>query len=67
MCIRDRPIIIKTLFEGGYIHGDCMTVTGKTIKENLDNVKFNKEQKHAFNLSEDERINKVVALIEEEK
>ena len=29
------PIIIKTLFEGGYIHGDCLTVTGKTIKENL--------------------------------
>ena len=28
------PIIIKTLFEGGYIHGDCMTVTGKTMKEN---------------------------------
>ncbi len=39
------PIIIKTLFEGGYIHGDCMTVTGKTIKENLANVEFNKEQK----------------------
>ncbi len=39
------PIIIKTLFEGGYIHGDCLTVTGKTMKENLENVKFNKEQK----------------------
>ena len=25
------PIIIKTLFDGGFIHGDCMTVTGKTI------------------------------------
>jgi dihydroxy-acid dehydratase len=39
------PIIIKTLFEGGYIHGDCLTVTGKTMKENLESVKFNKEQK----------------------
>ena len=39
------PIIIKTLFEGGYIHGDCMTVTGKTIAENLETVKFNIDQK----------------------
>ena len=39
------PIIIKTLFEGGYIHGDCLTVTGKTIAENLESVEFNKKQK----------------------
>jgi dihydroxy-acid dehydratase len=39
------PIIIKTLFEGGFIHGDCLTVTGKTIAENLENVKFNDDQK----------------------
>ena len=39
------PIIIKTLLEGGYIHGDCMTVTGKTIAENLQDVEFNKDQK----------------------
>ena len=38
------PIIIKTLFEGGYIHGDCMTVTGKTIAENLESVQFNPDQ-----------------------
>ena len=38
------PIIIKTLFEGGFIHGDCLTVTGKTIAENLEFVKFNKKQ-----------------------
>ena len=38
------PIIIKTLFDGGYIHGDCLTVTGKTIKENLNEVKFNYDQ-----------------------
>ena len=38
------PIIIKTLYDGGYIHGDCLTVTGKTIKENLKNVKFNSNQ-----------------------
>ena len=39
------PIIIKTLFEGGYIHGDCLTVTGKTLEENLDSVEFNVDQK----------------------
>ncbi len=38
------PIIIKTLFEGGFIHGDCLTVTGKTIAENLEFVKFNNKQ-----------------------
>ena len=38
------PIIIKTLFDGGFIHGDCLTVTGKTIAENLESVEFNKDQ-----------------------
>ncbi len=33
-------IVLKTLLENGYIHGDCMTVTGKTIAENLAKVKF---------------------------
>jgi len=23
----------KTLLDGGYIHGDCMTVTGKTMRQ----------------------------------
>ncbi len=39
------PMLLKTLFDGGYIHGDCMTVTGKTMKENLKNIKFNSNQK----------------------
>ena len=39
------PMILKTLFEGGYIHGNCMTVTGKTMKENLKKVRFNSKQK----------------------
>ena len=39
------PIILKTLYEGGFIHGNCMTVTGKTMKENLKLVKFNDNQK----------------------
>ena len=39
------PMLLKTLMDGGYIHGNCMTVTGKTMKENLINVKFNSKQK----------------------
>ena len=39
------PMLLKTLMDGGYIYGNCMTVTGKTMKENLKNVKFNSNQK----------------------
>ncbi len=39
------PMLMKTLLEGGFIHGDCMTVTGKTIAENLKSVTFNPQQK----------------------
>ena len=33
-------IVLKTLLDAGYLHGDCMTVTGKTLAENLAHVKF---------------------------
>ena len=39
------PLILKTLLDGGYLHGECLTVTGKTIEQNLKNVKFNDNQK----------------------
>jgi len=39
------PMLLKTLYDGGFIHGDCMTVTGKTMKENLKKIKFNPNQK----------------------
>lgn len=32
------PAVMKYLLEKGLLHGDCLTVTGKTIKENLDKV-----------------------------
>ncbi len=35
---------MKTLYEGGYLHGDCITVTGKTIAENLESIAWNPEQ-----------------------
>ena len=37
-------VILKTLFEAGYIHGDCMTVTGKTMEENLADITFPENQ-----------------------
>jgi len=39
------PMLMKTLLEGGYIDGSCITVTGKTIAENLKDVVFNPNQK----------------------
>jgi len=32
-------VLLKALLEGGYLHGDCMTVTGKTLEQNLRHVK----------------------------
>lgn len=32
------PAVMKYLLKEGLIHGDCMTVTGKTISENLESV-----------------------------
>lgn len=37
-------MILKVLFDAGHIHGDCLTVTGKTMAENLQDVKFNEDQ-----------------------
>ncbi|MFT5182173.1 MAG: dihydroxy-acid dehydratase [Alphaproteobacteria bacterium] len=37
-------IVIQQLLEGGYLHGDCMTVTGKTLSENYANVVFPTDQ-----------------------
>src|SRR6516164_9672064 len=34
------PVLMKALLEGGYLHGECLTVTGKTISENLKSIAF---------------------------
>jgi dihydroxy-acid dehydratase len=39
------PMLMRTLLDGGFVHGDCMTVTGKTIAENMKDVVFNGNQK----------------------
>ncbi len=38
------PLLMKTLLDHGYMHGDCMTVTGRTMAENLAAVKWNPNQ-----------------------
>ena len=38
------PVIMKTLFDAGLLHGDCLTVTGRTLAENLRDVVFPTDQ-----------------------
>jgi dihydroxy-acid dehydratase len=38
------PLLMKTLLDHGFLHGDCLTVTGRTIAENLKSVKWNPDQ-----------------------
>ncbi len=38
------PLLMKTLLDHGFLHGDCMTVTGRTMAENMASVKWNEHQ-----------------------
>jgi len=38
------PMLLRTLLDAGLIHGDCLTVTGKTLRENLDGVAWRGDQ-----------------------
>ncbi|MGC6517953.1 MAG: dihydroxy-acid dehydratase [Candidatus Puniceispirillaceae bacterium] len=42
------PVLMKALLDGGYLHGDCITVTGKTMAENLADVQFPTDQKVVY-------------------
>jgi dihydroxy-acid dehydratase len=42
------PVILKALLDGGLLHGDCMTVTGRTMAENLADVVFPLDQDVVF-------------------
>ncbi len=39
------PVVIKELLDNGLLHGDCMTVTGKTLEQNHAKIKFPEKQK----------------------
>lgn len=38
------PLLMKTLLDHGYLHGDCLTVTGRTLAENMEHVRWNEHQ-----------------------
>ena len=38
-------MLMKTMLSAGLLHGDCMTVTGRTLAENIDRVTWNPDQK----------------------
>jgi dihydroxy-acid dehydratase len=38
------PLLLKTLLDHGYLHGDSLTVTGRTMAENLARVAWNPDQ-----------------------
>lgn len=45
------PMLMKTLDEAGLIHRDCMTVTGKSWGDNLEDVKWDAAQKVIYPVS----------------
>ncbi len=45
------PVVMKELLDAGLLHGDCMTVTGKTIAENLADVAFPEDQDVVYRTS----------------
>ncbi len=44
-------MVMKALLEGGFLHGDCITVSGKTIAENLAEISWNPDQKVIYPVS----------------
>ena len=45
------PRVLKYLLDNDYLHGECLTVTGKSIKENLQNIEpltFNQDVIRSF-------------------
>lgn len=43
-------MLMKTLLAGGFLHGDCITVTGRTLAENIDEVTWNPDQKVIYDV-----------------
>jgi dihydroxy-acid dehydratase len=38
------PVVLKVLLDAGLLHGDCLTVTGKSLRENLKDVRVPTDQ-----------------------
>ncbi len=44
-------IVLKELLDGGYLHGDCITVSGRTLAENLEDIKRPEDQDVVYPVS----------------
>ena len=42
------PLVMKTLLEAGLLHGDLLTVTGKSLRQNLENFPTSDEQQVVY-------------------
>jgi dihydroxy-acid dehydratase len=45
------PVILKALLDAGFLHGDCVTVSGRTMAENLKDVVFPQDQDVVYPVS----------------
>jgi dihydroxy-acid dehydratase len=43
-------MLMKTMLAGGFLNGDCLTVTGKSLAENIDQVTWNPDQKVIYDI-----------------
>jgi len=43
-------MLMKSMLENGLLHGECMTVTGRTLGENIDQVTWNPDQKVIYDV-----------------
>jgi dihydroxy-acid dehydratase len=43
-------MLMKTMLANGLLYGDCLTVTGKTLGENIDRVTWNPDQKVIYDV-----------------
>ena len=43
-------MLMKTMLGGGFLDGNCLTVTGKTLGENIDQVTWNPDQKVIYDV-----------------
>ncbi|PZN93893.1 MAG: dihydroxy-acid dehydratase [Alphaproteobacteria bacterium] len=44
-------MVMRQLFDAGFLHGECMTVSGKTLAENIDEITWNPDQKVIYPVS----------------
>jgi dihydroxy-acid dehydratase len=43
-------MLMKTMMDGGLLNGDCISVTGKTLGENIEEITWNPDQKVIYSI-----------------